>query len=97
MLTEKEAGNPTQKVKPERHTFFIIVIVWKKKVFITIIITKYKIMKTIFVIFCLFGTLSSGAQTILFLGATAHIGDGSKIATSAIAIKNGKFGNGSRR
>ena len=48
-------------------------------------------MRTILVLFCLLGTLSSGAQTILFLGGTAHIGDGSKIATSAIAIKDGKF------
>ena len=63
----------------------------EEKVIITIIITKHKIMRTILVLFCLFGTLSSGAQTILFLGGTAHIGDGSKIATSAIAIKNGKF------
>ena len=39
----------------------------------------------------MFGALNSSAQHTLFLGGTAHIGDGSKIETSAISIKDGKF------
>ena len=41
-------------------------------------------MRFLIVIFCLFVANS-------FAGGTAHIGDGSKIETSAIAIKDGKF------
>ena len=48
-------------------------------------------MRFLIIIFCLFGALNSSAQHTLFLGGTAHIGDGSKIETSAISIKDGKF------
>ncbi|MBF90862.1 MAG: amidohydrolase [Flavobacteriales bacterium] len=48
-------------------------------------------MRFLIATFCLFGALNSLAQNTLFLGGTAHIGDGSKIETSAIAIKDGKF------
>ena len=48
-------------------------------------------MRFLIAIFCLFVALNSFAQHTLFLGGTAHIGDGSKIETSAIAIKDGKF------
>ena len=48
-------------------------------------------MRFLIVTFCFFGVLNSLAQNTLFLGGTAHIGDGSKIETSAIAIKDGKF------
>ena len=34
---------------------------------------------------------SSGQKPILFIGATAHIGNGEMIKNSAISIKNGKF------
>tara|TARA_B100000674_G_scaffold498655_1_gene538396 strand:+ start:2148 stop:3428 length:1281 start_codon:yes stop_codon:yes gene_type:complete len=48
-------------------------------------------MRFLIATFCLFGALNTLAQHTLFLGGTAHIGDGSKIETSAIAIKDGKF------
>ena len=48
-------------------------------------------MRFLIAIFCLFGALKCLAQHTLFLGGTAHIGDGNKIETSAIAIKDGKF------
>ena len=48
-------------------------------------------MRFLIAIFCLFSVLNSLAQHTLFIGGTAHIGDGSKIETSAISIKNGKF------
>lgn len=48
-------------------------------------------MRFLIATFCLFGALNSLAQHTLFLGGTAHIGDGSKIETSAISIKDGKF------
>lgn len=48
-------------------------------------------MKFFIATFCLLGALNSFAQHTLFLGGTAHIGDGSKIETSAIAMKDGKL------
>ena len=48
-------------------------------------------MRTILVLFCLLGSAEQRRTNNPFLGGTAHIGDGSKIATSAIAIKDGKF------
>lgn len=48
-------------------------------------------MRYLLATFCLLSTLNSLAQHTLFLGGTAHIGDGTVIETSAISIKNGLF------
>ena len=48
-------------------------------------------MKYLLTIFFTIILYNSYSQHTLFLGATAHIGDGSKIETSVISIKNGKF------
>ena len=56
-----------------------------------LITIKRIIMKYLLSLFFLASIGTAFGQQTLFLGATAHIGDGSKIETSAIAIKDGKF------
>ena len=44
------------------------------------------------ILFIIFGNfLNAQTQNILFIGGIAHIGNGTKIDNSAIAINNGKF------
>ena len=51
--------------------------------------TKNKVITTIIAL--IISLSSSGQKPILFIGATAHLGNGEVIKNSAISIKNGKF------
>ena len=51
--------------------------------------TKNKVITTIIAL--IISLSSSGQKPILFIGATAHLGNGDVIKNSAISIKNGKF------